>query len=288
MDIKKTKEGFNTILFGFAFSPTLNQNITEVTRLAHYFDAKLVLLHVGAYNEQKEGEINRIIQKTEHANRVKEILWKEGDPYSTIKNFVNHSDVDLLVLGAQQHETLYRFYIGSVARKLTRHVNCSVLLLINPSIERKPCQHIVVNGLDHENTSTAISQAFFAGHKLQSKQITVVEEIQNSELKISVEDDSSLKKAVKKESEITEREDKRVHQIIEEIPEKLKKNIQLKTQSIFGKRGYSLGHYAEVVRADLLVINAPKSSGLFSRIFTRDIEFILSDLPTDLLIVRAS
>ncbi|MAJ32445.1 MAG: universal stress protein UspA [Flavobacteriaceae bacterium] len=288
MEIKKTKEGFNTILFGFAFSPTLNQNITEVTRVAHYFDAELILMHVGAYNEQKEGEISRVINKTEYPDKVKEIIWKEGDPYSTIKNFVNNSDVDLLVLGAQQHETLYRFYVGSVARKLTRHVNCSVLLLINPSIKRKQCQHIVVNGLDNENTSATISQAFFAGHKLQSKQITVVEEIQDSELKISVEDDSSLKQAVKKESEITEREDKRVHQIINDIPKGLKKEIQLKTQSIFGRRGYSLGHYAEVVRADLLVINAPKNTNLFSRIFTRDIEFILSDLPTDLLIVRAS
>ena len=78
MDTKKTKEGFNTILFGFAFSPTLNQNITEVTRLAHYFDAELVLLHVGAYNEQKEGEINRVIQKTEHANSC--LLYTSPSP----------------------------------------------------------------------------------------------------------------------------------------------------------------------------------------------------------------
>ena len=65
-----------------------------------------------------------------------------------------------------------------------------------------------------------------------------------------------------------------------------KAHVKIKTQGIFGKRGYSIGHYAEVVRADLLVMNAPLKTGLLDRIFPHDIEYILSDLPTDLLIIR--
>ena len=53
-----------------------------------------------------------------------------------------------------------------------------------------------------------------------------------------------------------------------------------------GKRGYSIGHYAKVVRADLLVMNAEKNLGFFDRLFTHDIEHILAELPTDVLIVN--
>ena len=66
----------------------------------------------------------------------------------------------------------------------------------------------------------------------------------------------------------------------------MKNNIKIKSQPIFGTSGYSIGHYAEVVRADLLVMNAPKKSGLLDRIFPHDIEYILTELPSDVLIVR--
>jgi nucleotide-binding universal stress UspA family protein len=63
-------------------------------------------------------------------------------------------------------------------------------------------------------------------------------------------------------------------------------DIIIKTQSIFGRRGYSIGHYAKIKRADLLVISAPKKTGILDRIFPHDLEYILSELPTDVLIVK--
>ena len=63
-------------------------------------------------------------------------------------------------------------------------------------------------------------------------------------------------------------------------------DINIKTQSIFGRRGYSIGHYAKVKRADLLVMSAPNKTGFLDRIFPHDLEYILSELPTDVLIVK--
>jgi hypothetical protein len=63
-------------------------------------------------------------------------------------------------------------------------------------------------------------------------------------------------------------------------------DISVNTQSIFGRRGYSIGHYAKVKRADLLVMNAPDKIRFIDRIFPHDIEYILSELPTDVLIVK--
>ena len=277
---------FNTILFGFAFSPSLLANLMETTRIAHYFGAKLVLLHVGIKTDEKLVQLNTILKKTEYPDLPIEIQWKAGKPSLIILNTCENTDIDLLILGAMQHENVFQFYVGSIARKLTRNVCCSVLLLIKPSVERVPCKHVVVNGLDAPETSLAITDAYYVANALGAQQLTIVEEILQKEIKVVVEDDRSLKKANLVKERLKMREESRVRKIIADLPPSLTKNIKLKTQSIFGKRGYTIGHYAEVVRADLLVMNAPTKTGLLDRIFPHDIEYILSDLPTDLLIIR--
>ena len=277
---------FKTLLFGFAFSPTLEVNVLETSRIAHFFNAKLILLHVGEKTPEKQARIEAVLHKTEYKDYPIEIEWMAGKPVETILQACEKFKVDLLVLGALQHENIYQFYVGTIARKLTRKVPCSVLLLIKPSAEREPCKHVVVNGLDAPETPVAITDAFYAANALGAQQITVVEEILQKEIHVTVEDDKSLKRANIMKERLKHREESRVRKIIAQLPEHLVNNIKIKTQSIFGKRGYSIGHYAEVVRADLLVMNAPSKSGLLDRIFTHDIEYILSDLPTDLLIIR--
>jgi len=277
---------FNTILFGFAFSPSLGVNILETTRIAYFLNAKLILLHVGTKTDKKLAQIEELLQKIEYPENQPEVHWMEGKPVPTILEACNKFAIDLLVLGALQHENMYQFYVGTIARDLTRKVNCSVMLLIKPSVIREPCQHVVVNGFDDPNTPVAITKAFQVAHALGAKQITIVEEITQKEVHVIVEDDQSLKRASIRKEQLKRREESRVRDIIKSLPESLVTSVNVKIQSIFGKRGYSIGHYAEVVRADLLVMNAPEKSGLIDRIFPHDIEYILSDLPTDVLIVR--
>lgn len=277
---------FKTCLFGFAFSPTLEANINETTRIAHFFNARLILLHVGEQTPEKTDKINNLLQNIEYKDVNIEIHWEEGQPVETILKACESFQVDLLMLGALQHENLYKFYVGSIARDLTRKVGCSVLLLIRTSVARSPCKHVVVNGLDAPETPTAITDAFYVAKALGAKQITIVEEIKQKEIHVTVEDDKSLQKATMIREQLKKREDSRVRLILNELPDELLNDIEVKTQDIFGQRGYSIGHYAEVVRADLLVMNAPKKTRLIDRIFTHDIEYILSDLPTDLLIIR--
>jgi len=82
------------------------------------------------------------------------------------------------------------------------------------------------------------------------------------------------------------REEARVKKILDTIPDELTKDLAIKSQPIFGKRGYSIGHYAQVARADLLVMNAPAKMTFWDRLFPHDIEHILTELPTDVLIVQ--
>jgi hypothetical protein len=79
----------------------------------------------------------------------------------------------------------------------------------------------------------------------------------------------------------------RVIDLVQKISQEKLDGLNWNTQSIFGRRGYSIGHYARVVRADLLVMNAQEKSSFFNRFFPKDLEHILAELPTDVLIVQS-
>jgi hypothetical protein len=164
-----------------------------------------------------------------------------------------------------------------------RKASCSILLLIKPSIERQVCKHIVVNGLKDDKTEETIRTSVLFSKHLMCKKVTIVEEISQSELQVKVDDDKSLRKATIIKKRLKNREDQRVKNILKDIDSG---DISIQMQSIFGTRGYSIGHYAKIKRADLLVMNAPTNIGILDRIFPHDIEYILSELPTDVLIVK--
>ena len=277
---------FKTIGIGVTFSPNLEANINEAARLALFFGSRLVLIHVGEASEEKLNKFLAFLNPFKDQGLDFEVSFKSGDPVEVILSTTDDKKVDLLIIGALKKENFVKYYLGSIARKVTRKATCSVLLLINPSKERVSCSHIVVNGLKDPKTEETVATAFFVGHKLGANKITVVEEISDEEVSVKVDDDKSLRKSTIVKERLRLREEMRVKTILGTIPGELTKGIKIKSQPIFGKRGYSIGHYAQVARADLLVMNAPRKMNFWDRLFPHDIEHILTELPTDVLIVQ--
>ena len=271
------------ILIGIAFSPNLKANLFETIRISNMLDAQLIGVHVGKKSNKKEEELKKLLIDAPSLKRSLKTIWQEGKPVDVILDTISNEKIDLLILGALQKENLYKYYVGSIARKLTRKAPCSVFLLIKPSVIRVPCNHVVVSGLKDPKTEQTIKMAFDISKDIGCKKITIVEEISKSDLKIKINDDITLRKATISKERLKKREDARVKKMLENIETN---NINIQTQSIFGRRGYSIGHYAKVKRADLLVMSAPDKTGFLDRIFPHDLEYILSELPTDVLIVK--
>jgi len=269
-----------------AFSPNLKANICEASRLALLFDAKLVLIHVGQDSEEKRIRLEEHTQAFLAKGLNYEMVFQQGNPVDVILSVSESKAIDLLILGALQREQFLKYYVGSIARRITRRAKCSVLLLIKPSVERVACQHIVVNGLNDPKTEHTIQSAFYVGHGLGVERISIVEEIKPSEVAVKVDDDKSLRKVAITKERIRLREESRVKKIVDDLPDQYTKGINIKSQPIFGKRGYSIGHYAQIVRADLLIMNASMQMSFWDRLFPHDIEYILSELPTDVLILQ--
>ena len=88
-----------------------------------------------------------------------------------------------------------------------------------------------------------------------------------------------------KSREFTEEESNKLHSVIAKCDNGM---LKINEKVIKGKHGYAVRKYAETKKADLLVINSPDTHlTLLDRIFTHDIEYILADIPCNLLIVHS-
>tara|TARA_X000000368_G_scaffold85114_1_gene64470 strand:+ start:995 stop:1858 length:864 start_codon:yes stop_codon:yes gene_type:complete len=277
---------FKKILIGFAFSPNLKANIYEALWISSALNAEIIFFHVGEKTSEKVSTIENIIRSCPQKNKNFSICWKNGSPVPILIKACYDLKIDLLLIGALKRENVFKFYLGSIARKITRTVSCSVLLLINPSTENRLREHVVVNALDSPKAKEIIKIAFSISKAFSSSKLTLVEEISSSKVAVQVDDDVTLKKAMLKKERLTKEEKNRVEDVVKNLPKEIQGDISWKTQSIFGKRGYSIGHYAKVVRADLLIMNSKEKYSFINRLFAKDLEHILAEIPTDVLIVK--
>lgn len=276
---------FRTIATAIAFSPYAEANLHESARIATMLHANLILIHVGKRTAEKEERLKLLVSQTGIDPSSVKIEFREGDPVKNILDSCNENKVDLLIAGAMKKENLIKFYTGSVARKLCRRAECSILLLTDRSVIRNKCKEIVVSGDNHEKTPTTVRTANYFGKVLGASHITIVDEIDPKLVADHADDDTELQAATQKRKDIKQKEDARILGLEKQLEKE--GNLPVDHKCIFGKAGYTIGHYAAANKADLLVMNSPdKQLGIMDRVFPHDLEYVLSDLPCCLMIVN--
>ncbi|MCW3070570.1 MAG: hypothetical protein JWO44_460 [Bacteroidetes bacterium] len=289
MDLSKLKRRpsypFETIAVAISFSPSCLPILMEAKRLADICGAALLLLHIGEKSGEKDQQLDEMMAKAGVNPNKSRVIWMEGEPVDTILRLCKLNIVDLLVLGALEKENLLKFYIGSIARNISRKAKCSVLLLTNPSSEPQKFKKIIVNGVENPKTIHTINTALYLAKHLKVKDVTIVNEVHLPGLAMAIADDSTAPEAKEIKRTITEDFTESLHELIDKCDAG---DIRITDKIVKGKPGYAISKYASDKKADLLVINSPDTNlNLFDRIFTHDIEFILADLPCNVLIVHS-
>ena len=118
-----------------AFSPRIEALLAEAARLKKMWDAELLLIHVGNRGKELEERLQQLLESAGLAgeNSVK-IFWETGKPSERILAPAAKKRIDLLIAGALKKENLVQYYLGTVARKILRKADCSVLAA-NQSIQ---------------------------------------------------------------------------------------------------------------------------------------------------------
>lgn len=276
---------FRKIGLAIAFSPRMEALLAEVVRLKNMWNAELFLIHVGNHGPEEESKLLELLSGVglggENAVRI---FWETGNPCDRILATCKKEGIDLLVAGALKKENLVQYYLGTVARKILRKADCSVLLFTSPSVSPLPFRNIVVNAEDSPYVEDAIVMACQIGLKDRAAWLHVVGEIKMYGLTMTVAEQYSEDEYEHMRQNLVKDEVDNVEKILQRIPhEGLKVNIKL----VSGKSGFELSKFAQRKQADLLVIGAPQRRfSLFDRVFTHDQEYIFEDLPCNLLVVH--
>lgn len=276
---------FDKVAVAIAASPTLEALLAESKRLQDLFDSELLLLHIRS-NENKEEEV--LLQKAvaeRGFNAEKTSLFiEQGDPSTAILMFCRKHQVDLLVAGALKKENLFRSYLGSVGRDIIRAASCSLLILVEPSVSPAPFAEIVVDGSEQHNTQMVIKKACKIGQKLKANHIHILKDIKLYGLTMAMAGEDSEHLYAEQRRNLVQEELENIKRRLAHI-DTAKLNINIKV--ISGKRGFEISRYARRIKADLIVMAGPhKKLRLMDRIMTHDLEYLLTDIPTNLLIIH--
>lgn len=268
------------------FSPMAKANLAEVHRIATRFGAEMFVFHVGEWTQKCQKTYESFLSDLGIDAASITLKSKAGDPKVELLSLCSENDIDLLALGALMRENMFKVFSASIARDVCRKAKVSLLLLTHSSIMEAPCERIVVNGLDHPKTPDTIATAVWTGNKLGSSELIVVDELSEKSI-ARADDDMSTLQRIRQSRQLEKQEHNRIESVLGLCTGGC--SMDISEQHVYGKKGYTIAHYAKAKKADLLVVNSPDTKlGILDRIFKHDLEYILADLPTDVLIVHTT
>ena len=278
---------YKKIGLALAFSPTCEAIIGTAARLQNLFDAELVLIHVGEKKHDEEEYLQKLVQTTE-VNRSKlKVVWEKGSPASKILTVCKKEKVDLLIAGALKKENIVKFYIGSIARRLIRKANCSVLMLIAPTLPARSFKKIVIDGTEGLNNLKTIERGIQLSKLEDARQVHVFKAIKLFGLSMAITgEEASERDYEEKRREIVSREIDEIEQLLENIETG---DLRINIKVAAGKAGYELHKFTKKSRADLLIVKGPGHRlNVLDRLFPHHLETVVDDLPSNILIDNIS
>jgi len=275
---------FKRIGLAIAFSPRAEAMLAEAIRIKKLFDAALVLIHVGQHGEAEDRQLFKLLERQKLSPEDVTIIWREGKPSKEILKVCKEADIDLLITGALKKEGLVHHYVGSVARRILRKSDCSVLTLVRPSLNPQPFSNVVVDAQENELVQETLSMACWIGAHEKAKWLHVVREIKLYGLTMSSAEQSTEEEYNTLRNSLVQDEIDNVQVLMSRVPHQgLKVNIKI----LSGKSGFEIAEFARKKQADLLVVSAPpRRLSLLDRLFPHDLEFIFADLPCNLLVIH--
>lgn len=274
---------FKKIALAISFSPRMEALICESKRLKDLFGAELILIHVGEKTMALEENLNFLLGKHGVDREKTKILWETGNPAKKIIQVCNQEGVDLLIAGALKTEGFFKYYLGSIARKIIRKSKCSVLTLIEPQVKPASFEKVVINGTQQEQTPYVIQRGIDWCKLDKAKKVYVVNEIKMYGLQMATAGEGGEGEIASTRRRLVGEEVDYVENILKTID---KEDLKVNVKITCGKWAVELARFAIDFNADLLVVGDEGNLSFFDRLFPHDLEDILSDLPCNLLIIK--
>jgi len=279
-----TESPFNKLALAITFSPNSPALLQEAKRLKEVLRSGLVLIHVGNRTSELEKQLNEIIQNASLGDASVKLIWEKGGPANVVIKKCKEENVDLLLIGALEKETMIKYYLGSVARTLMRRAPCSVLIFTHPSEQPSVFKKIFVS-MDYSSASEATIKIAHALALLeQTRELTLVRDFNVPGLAMTLLESGSMDETETARQKWQEEEKIKLELYARELN---LQGVAVNTCTLYGKEGWECAQFAKGQRADLLVLTSPVQKMAFlDRLFTHHQEFVFQRLPTNTLLIR--
>ena len=281
----KASYPFETLALVVVFTSRLEALIAETKRFAGLFSAKVVFIHVGKRTSYKEKQLSRQLLAYGFNDSNCAVHWQDGSPVDIILTVCKQHVVDLLIMDPHEQESTLKLGTGSNAREITRKAKCSVMMMVDPQTHPVPFRKFVVNGYDHDKTIHTINTTIYFAECEGARDILVVDEMELPAVSLSPMEEMNDRDTMLVKSTFVRDENSKISSLLMLLD---KKNMDIKMKTVSGRSGYTIAQFARHAKADLLVVNSPDHHlNIFDRIFSHDLEYVLVDLPCNILLVHS-
>lgn len=267
-----------------AINEHLNSEVTAryAMNLARVCEAKLYLCfiaekgHSSTIIDRAEEALKRIFIEACEMDLKAETITETGDPVRKISEIVRHEGIDIVFVSTRREDVKKRFYAGTVARRLSLSLPCSVALVRVVHIGRIHPREILVplkakiNYIEERAYFTAkIAQAF--GSKV-----------------FLFHAPEPISKFFHGELHLTPLEwEKKLPEDISHFMEHLRRYKTIHDGKVVpGTTGKTIAIEAFSKRHDLIIMGASERSLISSILKGNPVEEVLRDTPCDLIILK--
>lgn len=275
---------FRKLGLAVTFSPTGIALLKETKRLKNLFDSELSLIHVGIKSEDAEKNLSSAIENAGLIENEIEIIWTKGDPAKSIIKSAKSAGIDLLIAGALEKEKFIKYYVGSVARKLMRNSQSSVLILKSPSENPKSLKKFYVSTDYSFESEKTVKILYQFALKENAEEFVVIRDYYIPGLVSTIQDSGSFGEFELTRTNLQLEEEEKLKLFVRELN---LKGLEVKTICLYGREGWEANNFAKKNKADIFGVTAPlKRLKLLDRLFQHEIEYSFENLPSNLLIIR--
>ena len=247
--------------------------LAEAGRIGRSLSAPLYLIHADKFDAEKEGRFRAALRKLMLDDTVK-IHFESGEPSEAILKAQREENIDLLVAGALETETVHRNFTGDVARELLRHAPCDLLLYTEPREEPKPPEGILVAIPDFSNLSRHVfHRAVSVAERNGSKRVTIVY--------VQTTFAEAKEKALGTGNGLPSAE-KSLESLLRD---KENSNLELDYHLLRGNTGFTACEFIQSSGTDLVVMPSQMPSG-GQPTFAPALDWIIQVIPANLWVIR--
>lgn len=277
---------FKHIAVAIDFSPFMDAILAEGKRLSHLHHAALSVIHIDEGNGRQKKELEEAVLRSGLDEQNTRIIWERGDPIDKILIIAREQQVDLLIAAANKKKNMLEYYTGSVARDMIRNAPCSVLLYVNAGERTTGFKKIVVKAGEIEESRKSIRVGCLIAQQEKAAQLQIIKQVKMYGFTMAVASEGTADEYRETREDLFEEEVEEVEEVLQGISTE---GISVDIKIVKEKYGPALVRITKQGKYDLLVLAASEEEpGLLAKVFTTDLEYLLKDLPCNLLLARTS